>query len=521
MNDVATAAIREYADALGNYCRCGQAVPAYHASTRKRVVKTNQEPEAATLPITGCPIRGTSGVSVNVVDAPGGRPERSSLISVLDAAVYCSDSDPRDRTDVPCAPERISLYEAFTDVRCTLFQDGPLVERLADGIGYKTYEPSQLRERVINNHSSGLDVVTLADLFRKAVKATGNADAAAATFGAWSSLADHVVAALNELELREYHQYSAYVYLNGPLCDFTGFFSLLAGTSSASAASIQIAPASDEDISRMIEGFDSSARVPLGLNNCNAMLCIPLRVPVLGTVAQFEGLYPLAADLAARAVDVLRIVHGDDIGIVGMTVTSENFGAPILRQTYHTQYNAVYASYQPHRIAYAFVPSRPISEAELIQCQGLLSHHLVDTEVKGFAIALRRFRDTWERHWPDDPERLLDIAIALEAIFLNDGNDKELRYRLALRAARFLEAPGPQRVDTFVAVRQLYDLRSQVAHGATPDTGSASGRRKLADTMLEAPRLLRRALQKLIEGHGPTGLDDDGLAAFWRHIELS
>lgn len=271
----------------------------------------------------------------------------------------------------------------------------------------------------------------------------------------------------------------------------------------------------------MIEGYGYAAQLPLGLYDCNTMLRIPLSAPVLGTLQDFESLYPLAAELAARALDVLRIVFGEDIGICALTIESKQFGAPTIRQKYHTRFNPAFGPYMPQRVAFPSVPTRVITEQELTESASLLARHVANTDVKGFGVALSRFRDAWDRHWPVSPERLLDIAIALEALFLNDGEDKELKHRLALRVARFLEVPGPNRLQVFRAVRQLYDLRSKVAHGASLEGAPARLAAKLSATMTDAPAILRTAMRRMIEGSGPTGLDGEALVEFWRQIELS
>lgn len=83
-------------------------------------------------------------------------------------------------------------------------------------------------------------------------------------------------------------------------------------------------------------------------------------------------------------------------------------------------------------------------------------------------VALRRFGLACERIYPEDA--LLDLMIAAEALFLTDvGDDKyrgELRFRLALRAAMFIDSDD--RRATFRAIRLAYDLRSQLVHGGTP-----------------------------------------------------
>lgn len=62
--------------------------------------------------------------------------------------------------------------------------------------------------------------------------------------------------------------------------------------------------------------------------------------------------------------------------------------------------------------------------------------------------------------------------IAAEALFLSDlgsSTDRgELKYRLALRAAHFIEAADLTRRQVFEHMKRAYDVRSAIAHGGRP-----------------------------------------------------
>lgn len=91
--------------------------------------------------------------------------------------------------------------------------------------------------------------------------------------------------------------------------------------------------------------------------------------------------------------------------------------------------------------------------------------HLTDEAVSkdhALEVALRRFADAKNRPRTDD--RLIDLMIAAEALFLQDDGS-ELSYRLALRASAFLgEGPEHRRL-IFNTFRELYSLRSRAVHG--------------------------------------------------------
>ncbi|WP_213154112.1 HEPN domain-containing protein [Pseudomonas carnis] len=77
-----------------------------------------------------------------------------------------------------------------------------------------------------------------------------------------------------------------------------------------------------------------------------------------------------------------------------------------------------------------------------------------------------------------------------EALF---GINSELRFRLALLAAAYLEDRGPERVSLYRRIKKLYDYRSKAVHGgATTDE-------MLVDHIIEVRCLLSRLLCRMTE----------------------
>ena len=80
-------------------------------------------------------------------------------------------------------------------------------------------------------------------------------------------------------------------------------------------------------------------------------------------------------------------------------------------------------------------------------------------------IAIKRFNDGHEHREREDA--LIDIFIGLEALYTIEVD--ELRFKLALRAATFLEASIPEHMgkkkEIFDAIYEGYKLRSNVVHG--------------------------------------------------------
>lgn len=159
----------------------------------------------------------------------------------------------------------------------------------------------------------------------------------------------------------------------------------------------------------------------------------------------------------------------------------------------------------------------------------IISIRLRQDSIKNQKIeyAIKRFRNSIERYSPDDPERLLEYAIALEAIYLSDSNTErgELTYRLRLRVARFLKEDYKDREEVFKLIRDLYDLRSKIAHGG--DISISTRKKKkdrerdeetLKQVLKEVPSLLAKSILKIMNEHYEEHNTKEPL--FWRKIEL-
>ena len=68
-------------------------------------------------------------------------------------------------------------------------------------------------------------------------------------------------------------------------------------------------------------------------------------------------------------------------------------------------------------------------------------------------------------------DKILDLGIVLEMLLLNDQDQGEMSYRLALRGAYLLGASPTDRSCLYAILRRLYKLRSKVAH-----TGQLKGK---------------------------------------------
>ena len=84
------------------------------------------------------------------------------------------------------------------------------------------------------------------------------------------------------------------------------------------------------------------------------------------------------------------------------------------------------------------------------------------------SLAMRRLSFQVGRERIED--EIVDVLIAAEALYLTDGNQQELGFRLALRAAALSDPAklGMSRRDVFDMMKSAYTVRSKIVHGSKP-----------------------------------------------------
>lgn len=130
----------------------------------------------------------------------------------------------------------------------------------------------------------------------------------------------------------------------------------------------------------------------------------------------------------------------------------------------------------------------------------------VDAQLKSWINLLERpaFRlavDAMTTHHHHANLRMSAAALwsGFEALF---GINSELRFRLALLAAAYLEDRGPERVSLYRRIKKLYDYRSKAVHGgATTDE-------MLVDHIIEVRCLLSRLLCRMTEQCSQPSIDE-------------
>jgi hypothetical protein len=111
-------------------------------------------------------------------------------------------------------------------------------------------------------------------------------------------------------------------------------------------------------------------------------------------------------------------------------------------------------------------------------------------------IACQRLVDAGQRAKPRDS--IMDAVIGLESILLTDAGDPKYRGELRNRFSMNFSTIVPNgRLDAFRLARDLYDLRSAIAHGGSIERQVKIGGKDM--TIIEASNLAKETLRKTIQ----------------------
>jgi hypothetical protein len=473
--------------------------------------------DAVTLPTSGLPIRGTAGTEI-VWES-----QRSDRWLAKERA-WLALSDKGERTYIPPMVPYQSIVEcvkeAYADLADEIVSDSILATRLFESIGYKHHEPAELinldtriKEKIRGTYGK----LVLSELIGNAAADVGYLDIERGTFTFWSQAGCQLAERLSSLSARTHHEYIISVLLNAPLLDSTEPIDIgildLYGTTTV----LRLEYATDAILSK-------TAQENPHLGSVNTVITMPMRVGVDEPVEEFLATYQLGGHVAQRVVDILRLVSADDVGVLGVEIVNNDSLTPAIRKTWEITYQQELSAFYPKRFAFRSPTGSAITEQQIEIVKRLTTKHIVQQSIgSGWEIAIRRFRDMYERHTPDDPELILAMAIAFEALYLCEADDSkhELSYRLRLRAARFLRDSVEEREDVFDILRDLYRFRSKVAHGSSIENMKDSDRKKLIRVLTECPDLLKETLLAVLNGKGPWNHSVEKQGQEWRKIELA
>lgn len=486
----------------------------YSPYPRRSRAATTTSDQAVMLPRTKRPLRGTEGVEVRSVDRDRTRAD--------DVRELLSESL-RGWTDVESFDDEqnwVAFHQELTSLNEYIDQSNALRYRLFGAVGYKTFSPEAMEQhREKYRWDSTIDFwLSLIPVLAEALVDEGFDPRERSAFGRWPASADNVVGRLGLLAERRDYEYEVRIFLNGPAIDSLEDVVIAELVLGEAPVQVCLAYATDALLDPLVD-----YSVFEGFNKVNTVVRYRTKVLVEADERPYLQQYADASEVAELCVDVLRLVRcKEDIGVLALEIVELDSLTPKIRKTWANRYQPDLARYQPHRFDFGPPSTVALTDAEIKRLRGAISSLLgVQGNFKGLKYALRRLRSSVERYAPSDPERLLEYAIALEAIYLNDiGTDREeLSYRLRLRAARFLATSFAERNDLFVTLRDLYKLRSRVAHGESLERLGAKDRIILEKVLDRGPVIVSESVLRILENPGGA-IPSGQLGEFWRRVEL-
>ena len=474
----------------------------------ERIVETRIQDNAIVLPKSQLPIRGTVGVDVTVT-------YRKSIKETIVSLIL--DSLVRDEWDKDCLEIKARILDYENRLISKLAAIPNLLERVSESSGYKHYEPEVLAEKIRADgyRLSDFSCHFLPRLIAQELYENGFDPEKKLLFEAWDEIALGVTEKIYSIAKKTHNEYEIVVFLSAPVLDCKSPIKF--------ANNVTIEYASDNLLSKL-HRYNKDVR----LDYINTAIQIKRSVSVNASVEEYQDQYELGANHAEALVDCFRLIRDEDIGVNALHIFPVDDFTPHIRN-YERSYQSDLAVFYPKRFHFHNEKIEPLQIEDFRSFHEILPNYLdllvnpnSPKSIQGFGVAIRRFRSIYERYLPDDPERLLDIAFAFEAIFLNDGDNKDLSYRLALRAARLLGKTLKERHEIFDSVKNLYNFRSKIAHGETLDTiKSKNVADKLQQVLTRAPRILKDAIIEMILGNAPRGLQDPKkIGEWWRNLEL-
>lgn len=122
-------------------------------------------------------------------------------------------------------------------------------------------------------------------------------------------------------------------------------------------------------------------------------------------------------------------------------------------------------------------------------------------QISPWRLALNRLDDAIFKIESGSTDALLDIVIGIESVLVEPQSTQESTHKVAVRAARFLSTDTQRRFGLFKTVKELYSLRSKIAHGKSLGIDDHS-----VKLLEEGVRLVTDVLKKMLET-GLTELD--------------
>ncbi len=491
--------------------------PVYSKYNDSKYIKTQWSYDAVLLPLTKLPIRGLEGV--NITQSNG---EENTILLLIETALKPFEDWELQYKKSEELEAKNLISNSLNNIFAEFDKIPSLNERIFDAEAYKHYDATQLSTVVAKLSSSGMRIRKIFALEKILTDELNNINYKfpdEISLESRYNIAERVLDFIKKLATRVIYKYQVLIFLNAPLVDDSKSIPLgkVKINDPIFEADINISYADDQFLSKL-----SLLNVSLlNANFINTVCSFNIKIPVDASIDKYLLSYEFAGRVAEKLVDSLRLVCNCDLGVLGLEVVPDESFTPAIRKIFETRYQQELAPLIPKRFHYQLDSLVPITEAEINEVRQLLSSDWYPNTIKGMDIAIKRFRSSIEKYMPYDTEKLLDLAIAFEAIYLNDGENKELTYRLSLRAARLLGNSFDERYEIFKLIKDLYKYRSKVAHGEHLDSLKKPDAERVDKVLKDAPNLLKKSIIKMLSVNELKGLKNDAkIAEWWSKLEL-
>ena len=157
---------------------------------------------------------------------------------------------------------------------------------------------------------------------------------------------------------------------------------------------------------------------------------------------------------------------------------------------------------------------RPINNAELT---GLIDRYaaLPEKPQHVLNLALRRLRDSTEIKGIED--KVIDLCIALEALFMEEGEEHDHKKLVSRRASWHFADSHSEREQIRTLLKEFYDYRNNIVHGRVPGNLTTEERDRRDSQLADVENVVRASLKTMIAEGRPQDWEDSKNFRLIRH----
>ena len=157
---------------------------------------------------------------------------------------------------------------------------------------------------------------------------------------------------------------------------------------------------------------------------------------------------------------------------------------------------------------------RPINNAELMELMGKYAA-LPEKTQHILNLALRRLRDSTEIKGIED--KVIDICIALEALFMEEGEYGKQRKIISRRGSWYFADSHPERAQTRILLKEFYRYRNRIVHGRIPENLTPKENEVRVKQLADVENVVRVSLKTMISEGRPQHWEESENFRLIRH----